>query len=69
MFVSNHESVGPEKPSLLLLAFGACHAPHHVPKDWIDKYKGKFDKGWDKVREEALQRQKNQDIVPKKTEE
>jgi arylsulfatase len=68
LFVSNHESVGPEKPWLLWLAFGACHAPHHVPKDWIDKYEGRFDKGWDKVREETLQRQKNMGIVPKNTE-
>jgi arylsulfatase len=67
LFVSNHESVGPEKPWLLWLAFGACHAPHHVPKEWIDKYKGKFDKGWDKVREETLERQKKMGIVPKNT--
>jgi arylsulfatase A-like enzyme len=68
LFVSNHESVGPEKPWLMWLAFGACHAPHHVPKEWIDKYKGKFDKGWDKVREETLERQKKMGIVPKNTE-
>lgn len=68
LFVSNHESVGPEKPWLLWLAFGACHAPHHVPKEWIDKYKGQFDKGWDKVREETLERQKEMGIVPKNTE-
>ncbi|HEY7079512.1 MAG TPA: arylsulfatase [Nitrososphaeraceae archaeon] len=67
LFIGNHESVGPEKPWLLWLAFGACHAPHHVPKEWIDKYKGRFDKGWDKVREETLQRQKNKGIVPKNT--
>jgi arylsulfatase A-like enzyme len=40
----------------------------HVPKEWIDKYKGKFDKGWDKVREETLERQKKMGIVPKNTE-
>ncbi|MGC2681891.1 MAG: arylsulfatase [Candidatus Nitrosopolaris sp.] len=68
LFLSNHESVDPEKPWLLWLAFGACHAPHHVPKEWIDKYKGKFDKGWDKVREETLKRQKKMGIVPKNTE-
>jgi arylsulfatase A-like enzyme len=38
---SNDESVGPEKPWLLWLAFGACHAPHHVPKEWLEKYKGR----------------------------
>ena len=66
LFLANHESVAPEKPWLLWLAFGACHAPHHVPKEWIDKYKGKFDKGWDKVREETLERQKRMGIVPEK---
>jgi arylsulfatase len=50
------------------LAFGACHAPHRVSTEWLDKYKGKFDKGWDKVREETLERQKNMGIVPKNTE-
>ena len=50
------------------LALGACHAPHHVPKEWIEKYKGKFDKGWDKVKEETLERQKKMGIVPKNTE-
>jgi arylsulfatase A-like enzyme len=68
LFLSNHESVDPEKPWLLWLAFGACHAPHHAPKEWIEKYKGKFDKGWDKVREETLERQKKMGIVPKNTE-
>jgi arylsulfatase len=59
--------VGPQKPWLLWLAFGAAHAPHHVPKEWIQKYRGKFDKGWDKVREETLERQKKMGIVPKNT--
>jgi arylsulfatase len=68
IFISNHESVAPEKPWLLWLAFGACHAPHHVPKEWINRYKGKFDKGWDKVREEIFQRQKKMAIVPMNTE-
>jgi arylsulfatase len=68
LFLSNHESVDPEKPWLLWLSFGACHAPHHAPKEWIEKYKGKFDKGWDKVREETLERQKKMGILPKNTE-
>jgi arylsulfatase len=67
-FISNHRSVSTDKPWLLWLAFGACHAPHHVPKEWIEKYKGKFDQGWDKVREETLERQKKMRIVPKNTE-
>jgi len=67
LFISNHESLGPDKPWLLWLAFGACHAPHHVAKEWIEKYKGKFDKGWDKLREETLVRQKKLGIVPEST--
>jgi arylsulfatase A-like enzyme len=68
LFISNHESVAPEKPWFLWLAFGAAHAPHHVSKKWADKYRGKFDQGWDKVREETLERQKRMGIVPKNTE-
>jgi arylsulfatase A-like enzyme len=68
LFISNHESVAPEKPWFLWLAFGAAHAPHHVSKEWADKYKGKFDQGWDKVREETLRRQKKMGIIPKNTE-
>ena len=41
-----------------------AHAPHHAPKEWIDKYKGKFDAGWDKLREETLAKQKQLGLVP-----
>ena len=44
---------------------GATHAPHHVPKEWADKYKGKFDQGWDKLREETFARQKQLGVIPK----
>ena len=47
-----------DKPFFMYFAPGATHAPHHVPKDWADKYKGKFDQGWDKLREETFARQK-----------
>src|SRR4029077_6762335 len=43
---------------------GATHAPHHVPKEWADKYKGKFDRGWDKVREETFARHKKLGVIP-----
>ena len=43
-----------DKPFFVYFAPGATHAPHHVPKEWADKYKGKFDQGWDKLREETL---------------
>jgi arylsulfatase len=58
----------PDKPFFLYLSFGATHAPHHVSKEWIDKYKGKFDKGWDAVREETLANMKAKGIVPQDTE-
>jgi arylsulfatase len=54
----------PDKPFYVYFATGATHAPHHVPKEWIAKYKGKFDQGWDKLREETLARQLEMGIVP-----
>jgi arylsulfatase len=54
----------PDKPFFLYFAPGACHAPHHVPKEWSDKYKGKFDQGWDKLREEIFARQKKLGVIP-----
>ena len=53
-----HDAVQPDKPYFLYFATGATHAPHHVPKGWIEKYKGQFDQGWDKLREETFARQK-----------
>jgi len=57
-------ALAPQKPWLLYYATGTAHAPHHAPKDWIAKYKGQFDQGWDKVREETLARQKKLGVVP-----
>ena len=54
----------PDKPFFMYFAPGATHAPHHVPKEWIDKYKGKFDQGWDKLREETFARQKELGVIP-----
>ncbi len=54
-----------DKPFFMYFAPGATHAPHHVPKEWADKYKGKFDKGWDKQREETFARQKQLGVIPK----
>jgi arylsulfatase A-like enzyme len=61
------QALTPDKPFFIYFATGAAHAPHHAPKEWIDKYKGKFDQGWDKVREETLERQKKLGIVPQET--
>ena len=54
----------PDKPFFVYLAFGATHAPHHVPKSWIEKYRGKFDAGWDKLREQTFARQKQLGVIP-----
>ena len=58
------KSLTPEKPFFMYFAPGATHAPHHAPKEWIAKYKGKFDQGWDKLREETLARQIKLGVVP-----
>ncbi len=63
-WVQQQKSLMPDKPFFLYFAPGATHAPHHVPKEWIDKYKGRFDKGWDAVREETLAREKELGLVP-----
>ena len=58
------KALTPDKPFFMYFAPGATHAPHHVPKEWIAKYKGKFDQGWDKLREETLARQIALGVVP-----
>jgi arylsulfatase len=67
-FITDAKQVDPAKPFHLHLCFGATHAPHHVPKEWADKYAGKFDDGWDAYREKAFARQKELGIVPAATE-
>src|ERR1700722_3138 len=63
-WTNSQKSLTPDKPFFTYFAPGATHAPHHVPKDWIAKYKGKFDQGWDKLREETLARQVKLGVVP-----
>ena len=63
-WVQGQKSLTPDKPFFIYFAPGATHAPHHVPKEWIAKYKGKFDQGWDKLREETLARQIKLGVVP-----
>jgi arylsulfatase A-like enzyme len=58
------QALAPAKPWLMYYATGTAHAPHHAPKDWIEKYRGKFDQGWDKLREETLARQLRLGVVP-----
>ena len=63
-YIADQKSVAPEKPFFLYYAPAATHSPHQVDKFWSDKFKGKFDKGWDWYREEVLQRQKKLGVVP-----
>ncbi len=66
-YIANQKSVDSEKPFFLYLAPGATHSPHHVPDDWINKYKGKFDGGWDKYREDVFKKQQSLGLLPKGT--
>jgi arylsulfatase A-like enzyme len=63
-WIRTQHAVAPDKPFLMYFAPGNGHAPHHATKDWIAKFKGKFDQGWDKQREETLANQKTLGIVP-----
>lgn len=63
-YIANQRSASPDKPYLLWLAFGAGHSPHHVFPEWIEKYNGRFDMGWDAYREQVLERQKKMGVVP-----
>lgn len=63
-YINTHLRNTPEKPFFLYLAYGAMHAPHHAPKAYIDKYKGKFDAGWDVLREQWFENQKKTGVIP-----
>jgi arylsulfatase A-like enzyme len=63
-WVGQQEALMPDKPFLMYFAPGATHAPHHVPSEWIEKYRGKFDDGWDAQRERTFARQKELGVIP-----
>ena len=63
-WVKAQQSMTPDKPFFMYFATGATHAPHHVPKEWIEKFDGKFDAGWDEVRQATFERQKQQGVIP-----
>lgn len=63
-WIGQQKSLAPDKPFFIYFAPGATHAPHHVPKEWADKYKGKFDQGYDKLRNETFARQKKLGVIP-----
>jgi arylsulfatase A-like enzyme len=67
-YIRQQKAIAPDKPFFIYFAPGATHAPHHVPKDWVANYKGKFDQGWDKVREETFARQKKLGVIPSECE-
>ena len=67
-WVRQQKVLSPDKPFFMYYAPGATHAPHHVPKVWSDKYKGKFDDGWDALRETIFARQKKLGVIPKDAE-
>jgi len=67
-WIRQQKALMADKPFFVYFAPGATHAPHHVPKEWADRYKGKFDHGWDKVREETFDRQKKLGVIPEDAE-
>ena len=66
-YIREQNALAPDKPFFIYYAPGTSHAPHHAPKEWIEKFKGQFDQGWDKVREETFKRQKKMGIIPRNT--
>jgi arylsulfatase len=66
-WIKFQQAMTPDKPFMVYYAPGAVHAPHHAPKEWIEKYNGKFDSGWQKLREETFARQKEMGIIPQNT--
>jgi arylsulfatase A-like enzyme len=66
-FIRDAKQLAPEKPFFLYLSFGATHAPHHVWKEWADKYKGRFDMGYEQYRTDTLARMKKMGVLPENT--
>ncbi len=63
-WIASQRALTPDKPFFVYFAPGATHAPHHVPKEWADKYRGRFDRGWDSLREETFARQVELGVIP-----
>jgi len=66
-FIRDAKAVAPDKPFFMYFCPGAAHEPHHAPREWADKYKGKFDMGYERYRELVLERQKQMGLVPENT--
>jgi arylsulfatase A-like enzyme len=67
-WINQQKALAPDKPFFVYFAPGATHAPHHVPKEWAEKYKGRFDHGWDAQREQTFARQKELGVIPEDAE-
>jgi arylsulfatase len=67
-WINQQKALAPDKPFFVYYAPGATHAPHHVPKEWADKYRGRFDQGWDAQREQTFARQKQLGVIPQDAE-
>ena len=65
--IRDQQSIAPEKPFFMYLAFAACHWPHQVPESYLNKYEGKYAEGWDVIRQKRYQRQKDLGVIPKST--
>lgn len=63
-WMRQQKALAPDRPFFVYYAPGATHAPHHVPREWADRYRGKFDQGWDRLREETFARQKQLGVIP-----
>jgi arylsulfatase A-like enzyme len=66
-YITGHVSLAHDRRFMVFLAFGGMHSPHQAPREYLDKYKGKFDMGWDKAREMILEKQKKLGIIPPDT--
>ena len=66
-WITGHKSLKPEDPFMMLWASGSMHSPHHAPDEYMIRYRGKFDMGWDKAREEIIENQKKLEIIPGNT--
>jgi len=67
LWITGHKSIKPDLPFMMLWASGSMHSPHHAPEEYLIKYRGKFNMGWDKAREQILTNQKKLGIIPKNT--
>ncbi len=67
-FIADQKSADPEKPYFLYLAFGTAHSPHQAPDEYLEKYRGRYDKGWDEIRKERYERQLALGVIPASTE-